>query len=188
MSKADGGAGYRVGYGAVARLLHWLVFLLLAAQFGVAWTMPDIGRDTRPEGLVAWHLSLGTLILLVVAVRLLWRLSHAAPPPPDSMPPWQRGLSRLVHGLLYAILAVEPVLGWGNASSRGWDVSLFGLFRLPPLFERGSAVGHALGDIHSALATVLLILVGVHVVAALYHHFLVKDQVLTRMLPLRRRA
>ncbi len=172
-------------YGAVAKLLHWLLFSLVAAQFAIAWTMPDIGRDTRAEGLIAWHLALGTLILLLVVIRLLWRLLHPAPPALVTQPPWQRSLARLVHILLYAVLLSLPVLGWGNASSRGWDVSLFGVIRLPPLFDKGSAVGHELGDIHSAGAIVLLILVGLHAAAAFYHHFVAKDGTLGRMLPRR---
>ena len=175
-------------YDPVARLLHWLVFALLALQFAVAWTMPDMHRDTRPEGLIAWHLSIGTLILLVIVLRLLWRLRHPAPPPLATVPPWLQALSRLLHFLLYALLLSLPLLGWGNASSRGWDVSLFGLIPLPRLLAQGSSLGHALGDIHSLIATILLILVGAHGAAALYHHFIVKDRTLARMLPLRSRA
>ncbi|MDB5987185.1 MAG: cytochrome [Nevskia sp.] len=170
-------------YGAVAKLAHWLVFALVAVQFAVAWTMPEIGRDTRPEGLVAWHLSVGTLILLVVVLRLLWRLTHPAPPQLPTVPRWQRSLAGLVHFLLYAILLALPFLGWGNASSRGWDVALFGLIPLPTLFADGSRFGHALGDIHAACATVLLILVGLHCAAALYHQLIAKDRTLRRMLP-----
>jgi cytochrome b561 len=171
------------GYGATAKLLHWLVFALVALQFGIAWSMPDIDRNTRPEGLVAWHLSTGILILLVIAARLGWRLAHPAPPLPLSLPPWQRSLSRLVHVLLYALLGLLPLLGWGNASSRGWDVSAFGLFRLPRLFAEGSRTGLALGDVHALCATVLLVLMGVHVAAALYHQFVARDRILSRMLP-----
>jgi cytochrome b561 len=171
-------------YDPLARLLHWLVFLLLAVQFSVAWTMPDVGRDTRPEGLIAWHLSIGTLILLVIVLRLLWRLSNPAPPPPATVPPWLRSLSRLVHFLLYAILLLLPLMGWGNASSRGWDVTLFGVLPLPHLLAQGSHFGHALGDIHGVTATILLIVSGVHVLAALYHQFIIKDRTLARMLPL----
>lgn len=170
-------------YGAVAKLLHWLIFALVAAQFLIAFTMPDIGRDTQPVGLVAWHLSVGAVILLAVVLRLLWRLTHPAPAPLGNMPQWQASLYRLVHGLLYFILVVDPVLGWGNASSRGYPVSLFGVIPLPALFEKGSRVGHELGDIHSVLAYVLLFLIGVHVAAALYHHLIVKDGTLRRMLP-----
>jgi cytochrome b561 len=171
------------GYGTVAKLLHWLIFALVAAQFAIAFTMPDIGRNTLPEGLVAWHLSVGTAILLLIVLRLLWRLSHPVPPPLARQPQWQRSLTRLVHGLLYFILAVSPVLGWANASSRGWAVQLFGAIPLPALMEKGSRLGHELGDIHSTLSYVMLFLIGVHVAAALYHQFIAKDGTLRRMLP-----
>lgn len=173
----------QIQYGAVAKLLHWLIFALVAAQFVIAWTMPEIHRGTPPEGLVAWHLSVGTAILLLIVLRLLWRLSHPAPPPLAGVPEWQRSLSRLVHGLLYAILLVDPVLGWGNASSRGYPVKLFGAIPLPALFEKGSRLGHQLGDIHSTLAWVMLFLIGVHAASALYRHFIAKDPTLRRMLP-----
>jgi cytochrome b561 len=159
-----------------------MIFALLGAQFAIAWTMPDIGRDTRPEGLIGWHLSLGVLIMLLALIRLLWRLGHPVPLL-ASQRPWQGSLARLVHALLYAILLLLPLLGWGNASSRGWDVTLFGIARLPPLFAKGSVFGHELGDVHSVLATVLLVLVGMHVAAAFYHHFVARDRTLTRMLP-----
>ena len=177
-----------MGYGLTARLLHWLVLVLIAAQYAIAWAMPDVGPDTRPTGLIAWHLSLGTLILLLVLARALWRLSHPVPPPPDTLRPWQGALSRLVHLLLYATLLLLPLMGWGNASSRGWEVSLAGYIHLPALFRNGSYFGLALGDIHAVTATILLVLIGLHFSAALYHHFIVKDQTLMRMLPRRGRS
>ncbi|MDR3418065.1 MAG: cytochrome b/b6 domain-containing protein [Nevskia sp.] len=170
-------------YGTVARLLHWLVFVLLAAQFAIAWTMPHIGRNARPEGLIAWHLWLGMLILLLAALRLGWRLRHPAPPAPAGQPAWQRRLARAVHGLLYAILILLPLLGWANACARPWDVSLFGVVPLPRLLEKGSHFGRSLGGIHSNLAIVLLVVLGLHVAATLYHQFVARDGTLMRMLP-----
>jgi cytochrome b561 len=175
-------------YSAVAKLLHWLILALLAAQFAIAWTMPDIGRNTRPEGLVAWHLSVGTVILLLVVIRVLWRLTHPAPKLPVELPRWQRSLASLMHFLLYAILVLLPLMGWGNASARGWDVSLFGVLKLPRLFDQGSPFGHTLGDVHSATAIALLVLVGLHAAAALYHHLILKDRILMRMMPWRSRS
>jgi cytochrome b561 len=170
-------------YGLVTKLLHWLVLGLLAAQFAIAWTMPEVHRGTRPDGLIAWHLSLGTLIMLLIVIRVLWRLTHPAPPLPTQLPQWQQTLARLTHFLLYAILLVLPLLGWGNASSRGWDVRLFGIVPLPRLFAQGSHFGHELGDIHTVASYVLLGLVGLHSAAALYHHFVAKNRVLIGMLP-----
>jgi cytochrome b561 len=172
-------------YGPVAKLLHWLVALLLAAQFAIAWTMPDIGRGTVPDGLISLHLSLGVLIMLVVVARVAWRVTHRVPAEPDDLPLWQLLAARATHVLLYGILVVLPVLGWANASSRGWTVGLFGVLPLPQILPKGAPIGHTLGDLHGTLATILLVVVGLHVAAALHHAIMRRDQVLQRMLPSR---
>lgn len=170
-------------YNAPAKVLHWLIVGLLVAQFAVAWTMPDVGRDTKPIGLIAWHLSIGTVILLVMLIRLGWRLVSTVPPAPSDLAPPLRMLSRATHFLLYAILIVLPVLGWINASSRDWPVKLFGLIPLPALVASGSGWGHEMGDVHQIVAWVLLGAVGLHVLGALYHQFVLRDGLLRRLLP-----
>lgn len=168
-------------YDRVARLLHWLVVALIAAQFLIGWIMPDIGRDTQQAGLVAWHLSVGAALIAAVVARIAWRLTHRAPPSTSS--PALGAVSRATHFLLYVFLVLVPLLGWANASSRGWHVKLLGAIDLPSLAPTGSPTGHAMGDIHSALAWVLLALIGVHVGAALFHRFVLKDNVMQRMMP-----
>jgi cytochrome b561 len=174
------------GYGAVAKSLHWLIVALLVVQFAIAWTMPDIGRGTKPEGLISLHLSFGMLILLVVIVRLAWRLTHPVPLLSDNVPPWQHRAAQALHFLLYAILIALPMMGWANANARDWDVSLFGIIHLPRIVATRSGLGMALGDVHSNFAIILLVLVGLHLLAALYHHLMLRDRVLLRMLPERR--
>lgn len=169
-------------YDSVARALHWLVLILLVAQYAVAWTMPDIRKDTLPVGLVAWHLSLGTALLAAMVLRLVWRIGHPAPPAAD-VPPLLHGLSRLTHAALYLLLFIVPVMGWINASARGYAVKLFGSITLPALSSTGSSLGHEMGDIHQYAAYGLLALIGLHVAAALYHHFVRRDSTLRRMLP-----
>jgi cytochrome b561 len=171
------------GYDPIAKLFHWAVVLLLAAQFGVAWTMPEIHRGTQPETLINLHLSLGSLILLIMALRLVWRFSHPVPLESVGVPRWQVAAARAAHLSLYLLLLVMPVLGWANANSRGWDVTLFGLVPLPSIMAAKSPVGHTLGDIHTLIAYVALGLVGLHVAGALYHHVRLKDGTLARMLP-----
>lgn len=169
-------------YDGVARTLHWLVVALIAAQFILGWAMPDVHHDTLPVGLIAWHLAVGATLVLVVLLRILWRCTHAAPPHTTITPIFRR-LAGATHGLLYVLLVVVPLLGWANASSRGWAVRAFGLLHLPGLVPTGSRIGHAMGDIHSTLAWVLLVVIGLHIGAALLHHFVLKDRVMHRMLP-----
>ena len=173
----------RTEYTGIAKLFHWLILALLVVQFAIAWTMPDIGRDSVPTGLIGWHLSVGAAILAVMIVRLAWRLTHPAPPAPADLAPALATLSRVTHYLLYSVLIVLPILGWANASARGWAVKLFGVIPLPALMAKGSALGHSLGDVHATLATVLLAIVALHVAGALYHAVILKDRTVQRMLP-----
>lgn len=91
-------------------------------------------------------------------------------------------IARTTHWLLYLLLIAFPLMGWANASSRGWPVSLFGVVPLPALSSKGSQLGHTLGDMHQLFAWVLIAMVALHVAAALYHHFIIKDDTLRRML------
>jgi cytochrome b561 len=171
------------GYAGTAKALHWTIVALLIVQFIAAWTMPDIKRDTKPDTLINLHISVGVLILFVAVLRLTWRAGHPEPPPEDGLPPWQVQSARAVHWLLYALLFVLPVLGWLNASWRGFPVIMFGL-ELPKLLATRAPGGGWTGDVHALLATYgLLTLVGLHVAAALYHYFIRRDGVLQRMLP-----
>ena len=171
------------GYTGTAKALHWTIVALLIVQFIAAWTMPDIKRDTKPDTLINLHISVGVLILFVAVLRLAWRAGPPAPPPQDGLPPWQVQSARAVHWLLYALLFVLPVLGWLNASWRGFPVIMFGL-ELPKLLATRAPGGGWTGDVHALLATYgLLTLVGLHVAAALYHYFIRRDGVLQRMLP-----
>ncbi len=172
------------GYNGTAKFLHWLIVVLLIAQFIFAWTMPHIGRDTPISTLIGLHFTFGVIILAVVIVRLAWRLIQGAPPPEAGIPAWQETLSSIVHWLLYALLFVIPILGWINADWRGMPVALFGQLEMPQLIAKRAAGWQWTGDVHGLLSNyVLLAVVGLHVLAALYHHYVLGDGVLKRMLP-----
>jgi cytochrome b561 len=172
------------GYTGTAKLLHWTIVTLLIVQFVLSWTMPEIHRNTKPETLINLHLSFGALLLGLAVIRLSWRATHAEPPPEDGLPPWQLQSARVVHWLLYALLFVVPILGWVNASYRGFPVSLFGLIELPKLLATRTPGFGWTGDVHGLLANYLMLaLVGLHVAAGLYHYFIRRDGVLQRMLP-----
>ena len=173
----------RAGYAGTAKFLHWLILLLLICQFIFAWTMPHIGRNTPVTTLISLHFTFGIIILAVAVIRLAWRFSHGEPEAEDGLPPWQTTTARIVHWLLYLLLFVVPILGWINASWRGMPVAMFGL-ELPRLVATRAPGWQWTGDVHGLLADYgMLTLVGLHVLAALYHHFVRHDGVLKRMLP-----
>ncbi|MGO9850400.1 MAG: cytochrome b [Steroidobacteraceae bacterium] len=170
-------------YHPVAKALHWLVALLVAVQFGIAWAMPDIGPHTKLGRLISLHLTVGALIGLATFARVSWRVRHTAPGDIATEPRWLRAGARVSHATLYVLLLIVPLLGWAAASARGWRVTLFPRLALPALLPRGSRSGFLAGDVHTFLAYTLLAIVALHIAAALYHRFILHDQVLARMLP-----
>jgi cytochrome b561 len=168
-------------YDPVTKILHWLVFLAVAAQYAVGEFMPHIGKNTQEVGLVWVHIFLGGIVLLLIVVAIAWRLTHPVPQLPE-LPDWQRLAAAVTHWSLYLLIVVMTLLGWAAANFRGWPVTAFGA-PLPALAQKGDRWAHTAGDVHSFLVNVLLGLVILHVVAALYHHFFLRDKVLRRMLP-----
>ena len=173
----------RSTYTGTAKALHWLIVALLIVQFILAWTMPEIRRDTPVTTLIGLHFSFGVSILAVAVIRLLLRVVRGVPVPEAGIPGWQETSSQIVHWLLYALLLIVPLLGWINADFRGMPVGLVG-FEMPPLIAARAPGWQWTGDVHGLLANyAMLALVGIHVAAALYHHFVMGDGVLRRMLP-----
>jgi cytochrome b561 len=171
------------GYTATAKSLHWLIVALLIGQFIFAWTMPHIGRNTPVTTLISLHFTFGIMILLVAIVRLIWRFTHAEPAPLDGIPPWQMLSARIVHWALYLLLFVIPILGWMDASRRGMPVVMFGL-ELPKLLATRAPGWGWTGDVHGLLANYAMLgLVGLHVLAGLYHYFFRRDGVFERIFP-----
>jgi len=171
----------RKSYDTIAKIFHWLIFILLAAQYAVGSIMPHIGRGTQNEGWVNWHLSIGAAILFVILLRLIWRLLFPVALA-VGMPRWESMLAYATHLILYALVLIMTLLGWAAANARGWDVKLFGAITLPALAPSGSSWGHEAGDIHNILVYVLLGFIVLHVAGALYHYFVLRDRVLQRML------
>jgi len=104
-------ATFENGYGAFAKTFHWLIAGLLAAQFTVGWLMPHINRNTPNAGLVSWHLSIGTAILFILVLRLVWRFASPVQPAPG-LARWEQTTSLVTHGLLYVLVAAMTLLGW----------------------------------------------------------------------------
>jgi len=175
--------GNTSSYTSTAKFLHWLIVALLIGQFIAAWSMPHIGRNTPVTTVISIHFSFGIVIIAVAIIRLVWRATHSEPMPLEGIPSWQLQTARVVHWLLYITLFVVPILGWVNASWRGMPVVLFGL-ELPKLVGTRMPGFGWTGDVHALLSNYLMLtLVGLHVLAGLYHYFIRRDGVLQRMLP-----
>jgi cytochrome b561 len=174
-------------YDKVAIALHWATALLVVANFALAETWDYFAKSSQ-DSMQALHMSFGVLLAMVVLARLVWRLipGHQV----SSLEiGWVRAASKGTHYLLYALLVTAVALGFAVQWSRGHPVSFFGLFDIPgPFgpFER--PVRRDLKEIHNYVAWAIIILVALHAAAALYHHYVLKDRVLERMLPAARRG
>ncbi|WP_407157948.1 cytochrome b [Bradyrhizobium sp. STM 3557] len=172
----------RLHYGTPAKIFHWLIVALLAVQYPIGWLMPDLHRGMQPGAPMIFHVSVGFTILLVIVLRLAWRLSHPVAPE-SSLPIRQRLSSELVHWMLYVMVLATTISGWLFASYRGWTLSFFYLFRLPMLASDNAAAGKAIDGLHQAAEWLLIVLIVLHVGAALVHIFIYRNRVMQRMLP-----
>jgi cytochrome b561 len=172
-------------YGAVAQTLHWTIVLLVIVQFVLGFTAHGLPISMQRLVLMVRHKSFGMTILALVFLRLGWRWYSPPPPLPESLAGWQRFLARVTHALLYALLFALPVVGWISSSASHLTVTWFGLFAFPNLVGPDVELAKLSKTVHMLLAWLLLAVAGLHALAAFWHHLVLKDQVLSRMLPRR---
>lgn len=173
----------RPRYASPSRALHWIIFalVLLAYLFINLFDLFPKGSVTRANVLAA-HFTAGIAVLLLVIPRIWQRRRHPVPPitpPLQSMVAW---MSKLTHLSLYLFLLVQPLLGLLTVQFEGKPVTLFGVTLLPPLLGAPDrALAHQLEAIHSWVGTIFYWVIGLHILAALWHHFVRKDDTLKRM-------
>ena len=168
-------------YSATAKTLHWLVFALIAFVGAVGLLFDEMSRGSKDIWLNI-HAIIGLLILALVFVRLAWRWQNPAPPLPQGTDQITRITSSVVHGLLYVMMIALPLIGAVAYFYRGRSLN-FGLFQLGLPIVADRAVSRPSTAIHETMAYVLFAIVGLHILAALWHHFIRKDGILRRMLP-----
>lgn len=172
-------------YGGLSAGLHWLMLILLAAVFASMEL-----RDFYPKGSAArdamktWHYMLGLSVLPLVTLRLA--LAFIGPSPAIAPVPaqWQETMAKLMKVALYVFMLAMPLLGWLTLSAKGAPIPFFGL-HLPALLVENKELAHTIKEIHETGATIGYVLIGLHAAAALYHHYLLGDDTLRRMLPKR---
>lgn len=170
-------------YGVVAQLFHWAVVVLIIVQYVLANRAEDLPLGSAKIAVLAQHKSFGITILALALLRLIWRWFNPVPAEPNDIPQWQRLAARVSHVGLYVLLLITPLAGWLMSSARNFPVSWFGLVTLPDFIAPSKPAYEFLHETHEILALTLFWLALLHVAAALKHHFIDKDNVLRRMLP-----
>jgi cytochrome b561 len=171
-------------YTTIAIALHWLIAVLIVGAFTLGLVMTDIpGFSPTKLRYFAWHKWAGVTVLLLAALRLLWRLKNRPPALAAAMPAWQRGAAHGLHHLLYLMMFAVPVSGYLYTLAAGVPVVYFGLFKLPVFFAKNAALAETLKPVHYWLNMLLAGLVGLHVLAALKHQLIDRDGTMRRMLP-----
>jgi len=171
-------------YTGVAIALHWLIATAILCTFLLGQYMTGLQLSPAKLKLYSYHKWIGVTIFLLVLVRLAWRASHRPPPPPASMPGWQHKAAGIAHFFLYALTLSIPVSGWLMSSASGFQVVYLGQLPIPDLLAKNKALADQLKELHESLNWLMLLVVALHVAAALKHHLVDRDDVLWRMLPL----
>lgn len=168
--------------------LHWAIALLIFAAFPLGLYMHDLPLSPDKLRLYSYHKWIGIAVFGLALVRVTWRAVHPLPALPHTMLPWERFVALVVHGLLYVLIFAAPVSGWLTSSAEGFQTVWFGVIPLPDLIGRDKELARSLGDLHANLNFLMLAIVGAHALAALKHHFVERDDVFTRMVPVLARS
>jgi cytochrome b561 len=170
-------------FGSLTKLLHWTIFLLFVIQYFLVYRREYFPKDS-PEKLqyMLLHKSIGVVLLVLAVLMILWRYVGKRPPPITTNALERIG-AKLMHFLLYAAMLIMPLSGIGMSLYAGYSVSVFGWFNLPITLEKNEALGNLFYTTHVWSSYAVIGLVGLHVLAALFHHFIRKDEVLKRMSP-----
>ncbi|KAF1028613.1 MAG: Cytochrome b561 [Burkholderia plantarii] len=172
------------GYTRTAIALHWLIALLIVCGFALGWVMTDIPGFTPTKlKYFSWHKWIGVTVFALAVIRVLWRATHAAPPLPAGTPKLVTAGAHAVHGLLYLLMLAIPITGYLYSSASNIPVVYLGIVPLPPLIAPDPVLKETLKTLHVTLNYGLLVLVAVHVLAALKHQLIDRDGILGRMLP-----
>jgi cytochrome b561 len=174
-------------YSTVAIVLHWLLGLSIFAMFAIGIYMTDLPFSPLRLKLYNYHKWAGITFLILSVLRLLWRLLNKPPALPkaieQAMPSWQTKVYHATHYALYALFFAVPLIGWAYSSAAGFPIVLFGVLPLPDFMAVDKEFAKQIKDLHEISAFALVGLALLHIGAALKHHFIDKDGLVSRMLP-----
>ncbi|MBA3581915.1 MAG: cytochrome b [Gammaproteobacteria bacterium] len=170
-------------YGAVAQLLHWSIVLLIISQFVLANIFEGMPLSLEKISWIVKHKAVGMTVLMLALIRLAWRWSSTIPTLPNTMKTWERYLANGSHVMLYGLIFALPISGWLMSSAANIPVDYFGWFHFPNIVDANQALVKQTKLWHKICVIALQVVAFLHIAGALKHHFVSKDNVLTRMLP-----
>ena len=168
-------------YSVTARTLHWITATLVLILLPLGVVITNEWGGPLQDPLYDLHRSIGAVIIPLIILRLGYRLTHPPLPLPEDVPPLQQLAAHATHWGLYALLTVQPLIGWVATSAYPAPIMVFGLFELPPIWPQDRPLSERLFVVHALIGAAIACLAAIHIGAALYHHFVRKDRVLMRM-------
>jgi len=170
-------------YTKTAMSLHWLMAVLLVGLFAIGVYMHELPLSPWKLQVYSWHKWAGVTAFILVLVRLIWRFTHRPPPLPINTSRFAELAAHTGHALLYILMIAIPLTGWLMSSAKGIQTVYFGIIPIPDLLAKNKELGNLLREVHEILNFILAAIVVGHTGAAIKHHLVNKDDVLTRMLP-----
>lgn len=174
-------------YNGVAMAAHWVLALGLISALALGWYMTGLPFSPSRLKLYNWHKWLGVSLLTLSLLRLVWRLTHRPPELPAAiaraMPRWQHWAHHGTHHAMYLLFFAVPLLGWAYSSAAGFPIVFLGLLPLPDFVSASPELAEAIKPLHGWAAWALVVLIAMHVGAALKHQFIDRDGLIARMLP-----
>ncbi len=170
-------------WGSVAKFLHWSMLALIVMQVALGWAAELWRLSPTKLDLFIWHKSTGILLLLLALIRIAWRIVNPSPRAPAKLSGWERVAASASHIALYILIVAIPVSGWVVNSAANIPLNVFWLFALPDITAPSKSLAELAARVHFGLYVTLSILLCLHIGAALWHHFVRRDDVLVRLLP-----
>ena len=170
-------------YTKTAKGLHWLMAVLFFGMLGLGFYMQGLPLSPDKLKLYSWHKWVGVTVFLLALFRIAWRVTHQPPALPSSMPRLMQIAAHAGHHMLYMLMFLIPLSGWLMSSAKGFQTVWFSILPIPDLIEKNKLLGDLLQTVHVSLNYLFIAVLIGHIGAALKHHFIDKDDILTRMLP-----
>ena len=175
-------------YTRTAIAFHWILAILIIANLAFGLYTVNLPLSPQKLKLFSYHKWVGVTVLLLAAARLLWRATHAVPPLPQTMKPWERKAAHAAHIALYALFFAAPITGWLFSSAAGFQTVYLGVLPIPDLLSKNKELADILRLMHRSINYTMAAVIVLHAAAALKHHFVDRDDVLIRMLPFLRKT